>query len=129
MTRTSVSCAPRHKNHRRTAIQNQFYHHVPRLNILKNGDGYEVQIAIPGIDKSLVNIQTEDSKLIISHNRSEGRKQNYLSKGFDLSGFSRTIELPKDIDLTQIRARHQEGLLHILLPIAESAKPKSITIS
>ncbi|MGC9129048.1 MAG: Hsp20/alpha crystallin family protein, partial [Acidithiobacillus sp.] len=42
--------------------------------------------------------------------------------------FSRTIQLPVDVDATQTRAVYKDGVLELTLPKAESAKRRRITV-
>jgi HSP20 family protein len=42
--------------------------------------------------------------------------------------FSRSIQLPEDLDLQKANAKYENGLLVIRVPRAESAKPRQITI-
>ena len=125
-----MHCAPRYKRNRRANQLNQYYHHVPRMNVVKSDDQYHMQFVIPGIEKEQVNIRVDNQQLVISHTKDDQHApQNYLKKGFNLSGFSRTIDLPKNIDPSKIEARHTDGILYIVLPVAEAARPKKITIS
>ncbi|MBU2751517.1 Hsp20/alpha crystallin family protein, partial [Acidithiobacillus thiooxidans] len=43
--------------------------------------------------------------------------------------FSRTIQLPVDINSDQVKATFKDGVLELVLPKTESAKRKRITIS
>lgn len=136
MTTNQVSCTPRtgsfrkpeHSNRRHGRHQNQFFQHLPRVNVLKNEDDYAIELAIPGIDKKDVEIRIEKGQLIVKHNMMEKRADKFLKKGFDLNGFSRMFDLPKNTDVTRIEAEFTYGILSIKLPILEAAKPKSITI-
>jgi HSP20 family protein len=114
--------------HRHQRHQNQFFHHLPRVNVLKQADDYKLELAIPGIDKKDVELRVENGQLIVSHKATEDRLVNFLKKGFDLNGFSRSFDLPKNTDQNRIEAEFLNGILSITLPMLEAAKPKTITI-
>ena len=42
--------------------------------------------------------------------------------------FSRVISVPTQVDTTKVEARSEDGILTVVLPKAESAKPKQITV-
>jgi HSP20 family protein len=43
--------------------------------------------------------------------------------------FTRTIELPLDVDATRVQAEYRHGLLVVTMPKSEAAKPKQIQVS
>lgn len=128
MTTNSNSCAPQRRSNQTTRNRNQYFHHVPKINLFKQEDGLQLEMAIPGIDKSEVAIKVENGQLTISHTGSESTDRKFIKKGFDLNGFSRTFTLSKDVDAEKIEATFDMGILRLQLPIKETAKPKTISI-
>ena len=120
-------CKPRHRstNLRRS---NRSYQHTPRVNVYKNDKGYQIEMAIPGIKKEDVSISLEKFVLTIKHTQPAGDDQQYLNKGFDLNGFSRSFKLGTDLSVDQIEASFNAGILSVSLPLNEQSKPRTISI-
>jgi HSP20 family protein len=43
--------------------------------------------------------------------------------------FSRQLVLGDNLDLDRINAGYRDGVLHLVIPVADKAKPRKITIS
>jgi HSP20 family protein len=88
---------------------------LPSANILETEKAYEVQLAVPGMNKEDFNIDLEDGKLFISGERnfetSEGTTvhQSEIHQG----SFKRVFHLPEDADLKKISASYENGILNI----------------
>lgn len=107
----------------------------PAANIIENSDSFDLEIAAPGMAKDDFKINLENNILTISvevedQKREEGR--NYSRKEFYYGSFSRSFTLPKTIDLDNIKADYESGILKIVLPKKDEAKvdiKKEIRIS
>jgi len=107
----------------------------PAANIIENNDSFNLEIAAPGMVKDDFKINLENNILTISvevedQKREEGK--NYSRKEFYYGSFSRSFTLPKTIDLENIKADYESGILKISLPKKEEAKveiKKEIRIS
>ena len=102
----------------------------PPLNVFRRGDDFVVIAEVPGINKSNLEIQVKGNTLRIagtkSVNYSEGAS---LHRRERLAGrFDRTVTLPLAIDADNVRAESRDGILVLLLPLAEREKPKSIKV-
>lgn len=101
-----------------------------RSNVFRRGDDFVVIAEVPGINKSNLEIQVKGNTLRIagtkSVNYSEGAS---LHRRERLAGrFDRTVTLPLAIDADNVRAESRDGILVLLLPLAEREKPKSIKV-
>jgi HSP20 family protein len=103
---------------------------APSASVIENGDGYLLQVEMPGVNKEGLEISTQGNELIITGRRSlptvqgtllhcESRREN----------FQRTFELDPSIDVNKIDARIEQGLLTVTLPKAEHVKPRMIKVS
>ena len=109
---------------------------VPSVNIRETNENFEVEMAVPGMDKKDFNVQLDGNTLTISSTKeaNEERKEGgYTRKEFSYQAFQRSFVLPKDVvDADQIVARYDKGLLQLTIPKKEEAKkkaPKLIEIS
>lgn len=101
----------------------------PAVNIAENENSYGIEVAAPGFDKNEFNIKIENNQLIISAVKNEEVKNEttkYTVREFNTSSFERTFNLPENqIDEDHINANYDNGILKVLLPKREEAKPKA----
>ncbi len=101
---------------------------LPAVNIKENDEGFEVEMAAPGLSKKDFKIELNNNVLTISsekqveHETSEG--QEFTRREFSYQSFSRTFTLPEIVASDKINARYENGLLKVAIPKKEEAKPK-----
>ena len=102
---------------------------IPAVNIKETKDAYEVEMAAPGMTKDDFKIELDGNMLTITsekqteHENKEG--ENYSRKEFSYQSFERSFQLPKEVvDVDKIGAKYENGLLHLMIPKKEEAKPK-----
>jgi HSP20 family protein len=104
---------------------------IPAVDVYKQENSYIVEAELPGIDKDDVQLSIEDNVLTISGSKKSSKKEkaeNYYCYERTCGEFSRSFRLPTDIDLGKVKANFNNGVLKAELPIAETAKPKQISI-
>lgn len=102
---------------------------LPAVNIKETAENFEVEMAAPGMNKEDFRIELEGTDLrISSEHRSENEtKENerYTRREFSYQSFQRSFTLPKEVvDVDQINAKYENGVLHLLIPKKEEAKQK-----
>lgn len=103
----------------------------PLLNVTEGKDVYYVRAELPGIKAEDFDISVTGNNLSISGERKipvESDKAKYHRREREAGKFSRMISLPAQIDTAKVEARCSEGVLTMVLPKSESAKPKQITV-
>ncbi|MEO6832168.1 MAG: Hsp20/alpha crystallin family protein [Chitinophagaceae bacterium] len=102
---------------------------VPSVNIRETADNYEVELAVPGMEKSDFTITLDGNILTISSLKERNEEENdgnYVRREFSYQSFQRSFELPKHVvDEQNINARYEHGLLHLTIPKKEEAKQKA----
>jgi len=103
---------------------------APSASVIEDGDGYLLQVEMPGVNKEGLEISTEGNELTITGRRSlptiQGTLLHHESRR---ENFRRTFELDPSIDVSKINARIEQGLLTVTLPKADHVKPRMITVS
>jgi HSP20 family protein len=103
---------------------------VPPASVIEAGDGYTLEIEMPGVNKDGLDISIENNELTITGRRSfpvvEGTLIHRESRP---ENFRRTFELDPSIDADKINAKIDQGLVRLNLPKAEHVKPRKITVS
>lgn len=102
----------------------------PSVNIKENEAGFEVEMAIPGMDKGDFKIELNHDVLTIS---SEKKVENEVKEGehftrreFSYQAFSRSFTLPNTVDNERINAKYENGILSVAIPKREEARPKPV---
>lgn len=103
---------------------------LPAVNIIETDSAFELEMAIPGMDKKDFKIELEHGTLIISaqreiKNEEQSENSKYTRKEFSYHSFKRAFNLPENaVNDTEINASYKEGILHICVPKKEPNKPK-----
>ncbi len=102
---------------------------IPSVNIKETDENYEVEVAAPGMTKNDFKVELDGNALTISSERSQPQKEvdndRYYRKEFSYQSFQRTFTLQKDVvDIDNIQAKYENGLLHLFIPKKEEAKQK-----
>ena len=103
---------------------------APAASVTEAGDGYTLEIEMPGVSKEGLEISIENNELTVVGRRSlpivEGTLIHHESRP---ENFRRTFELDPSIDADKISAKIDQGLATLTLPKAEQVKPRKITVS
>lgn len=102
---------------------------LPAMNVKEHEDDFEIEFAIPGFSKDDFEVSMEDDLLYVSAEKSKEDiedEDNYTRKEFNYSSFTRTLQLPKSVDMTKdVRANYKDGILKLhLFKTKESQQPK-----
>jgi len=101
----------------------------PAVDIYENEQQFDMYMDLPGVMPDAVKLEVLDDRLIVSGNRvvptqGEGVSSHRVERS---SGqFSRSIQLPKQLNNENINAHFNNGVLHVVLP--KKAKPAARTI-
>jgi HSP20 family protein len=104
---------------------------TPAVNIEENENEYSITAELPGVEKSDVKITFEDGALSISGEKrveNEDKKENFHRIERRYGVFSRSFAIPSAIVVEKIDASFKDGVLKVILPKAEEAKPKLIEV-
>lgn len=104
------------------------YSFVPRVDILENEKAYELQVAVPGMNKDDFKLDLNDNFLTVSGERKFTKEQN--DKNFhaietQYGTFSRSFSLPDTVDASKISAKYNNGILEITIPKDEKKTLKT----
>jgi len=103
---------------------------APPSSVIEAGNGYTLELEMPGVTKDGLDISVENNELTIIGRRSlpkvEGTLIHHESRP---DNFRRTCELDPSIDADKISAKIEQGLVTLTLPKAEHVKPRKVTVS
>jgi len=107
---------------------------VPTLNVSETDKTFEINVALPGMNRDDVEIYFENGMLTISGERrwqhdddkENGRRYHRVEAGYGT--FSRTLPLPNVVDADNISAEFHNGELIITVPKLKEKAGKKIKV-
>jgi len=103
----------------------------PLTNVFEDKDNYYVRAELPGIKADELDISVTADSLSIAGERKigmENENARYHRREREAGKFSRMISLPSQVDPEKANARSANGVLTVVLPKAQAAKPKQIAV-
>ncbi|MEN7547239.1 Hsp20/alpha crystallin family protein [Rapidithrix thailandica] len=103
---------------------------LPSVNVKETANGFDLEVAAPGMNKNDFKIEFKNDILVISAEKEQKEEEkdkegNYTRREFSYSSFRRSFTLPeKIVNGDQITADYHEGILSIHIPKVEEAKLK-----
>jgi HSP20 family protein len=104
---------------------------APALDISERKDAYLVTVELPGVEADDLEITLEDGLLTIQgerHFAHDSSEQQFHRVERRYGAFRRSITLPAQVQAEQIEAMVDNGVLQIVVPKMEEAKPKRIQV-
>ena len=99
----------------------------PRVDVVDGDEAIYIEAEIPGLTKDDVSVDVKDNLLTISGRRKgiheNDKNTRYIVKELKRSQFSRSFTLTDKLDAANIEAQFDKGLLTIVVPKLEPAKP------
>ncbi|WP_240773229.1 Hsp20/alpha crystallin family protein [Pontibacter sp. SGAir0037] len=124
---------------------------TPHVDAYETDNGFEIEVALPGVKKEDINIDFQEGKLTISGERKFERREDskrYHMVETQYGSFTRTFYLPDNVKADQIKAQLTDGVLVVSVPKDEqktmkhqikitsgsdkakaSAKPKAVEVA
>jgi HSP20 family protein len=100
------------------------------IDAYRHDDEWVVKVDLPGVDASSIDLTVDRNVLRIEASRdwrpSEG--DLVLAAERPRGGFARQLVLSEDIDTGNIQADYHDGVLTVVLPVAETAKPRKVRV-
>ena len=119
---------------RRTATSQPQFRQGPRLasvDLYRTGDQYVLSADLPGIDPGSVDVDVDGQLLTIRAERTAGLHESvkWLSQERPFGSYLRQFSLGDGVDAERISASYDNGVLTVIIPVAERAKPRKIQIA
>jgi len=105
----------------------------PMLNVGTWEEALEIYALAPGLDPAAIEVSVEKGLLSISGNRATragGETEEIVYARERFTGpFRRVVSLPEDADTTKVEASYRDGVLKLVVPRLETAKPRQIAVN
>jgi HSP20 family protein len=105
---------------------------APLVDIYEQDGDLVLKAELPGIDHKDVDVNVENNVLTLRGERKwdgEVKRESYHRVERAYGTFTRSFTLPNMIDTEKIKAEFKDGMLRLVLPKREEAKPKQIAIA
>jgi len=104
----------------------------PLVNLAEDDEQYILAAEMPGIKKEQVKVTVREGVLTLSGERDAGfdeEKVTLIREERSYGKFEKALRLPAKVDENKVKATFENGILTVVLPKAEEAKPKTIAIN
>ena len=105
---------------------------VPAMDVVETNDEVLCHVEVPGLTTDDIDIRVQDNMLVVSGEKKAATEQQkeggFRSVERRYGRFERSFTLPRTIDAQGVRARHENGVLTIVLPKVEASKPRRVEI-
>lgn len=101
------------------------------IDAYRKGESFLVQLDLPGVEADSIDLTVERNVLTIRAQRSrpEAEGVEMIIAERPQGSFSRQLFLGETLDTEHIKAEYVDGVLTLNLPIAESAKPRKVSVN
>ncbi|MGV3588432.1 MAG: Hsp20/alpha crystallin family protein [Adhaeribacter sp.] len=91
----------------------------PQVDACETENGFEIELTLPGLKKEDIKIELQEGRLTVSGERkfrNEDTNKRYQIIESQYGSFSRSFQLPNNIDPNAINAEFQDGILRLTVP-------------
>ena len=104
---------------------------APSVDISETDDAYTVKAEIPDVTKEDVRVTMENGELTIQGERKQekeekGKRYHRVERSY--GSFLRSFALPDNVDESKVKADYKDGMLTLMLPKSEKAKPRAVEV-
>ena len=105
---------------------------APALDVREDKDKFTVHVELPGLKREDLEVSLQEGALVITGERKSGkieegaemhRQERFYGK------FQRALTLPEPVAADKVKADYKDGVLTVMLPKTEEARPKKIDVS
>jgi HSP20 family protein len=104
---------------------------LPVTDIFETPEALTVVLEMPGVDRNSIEANVEDDVVTIEgridFTKYDGMQPVYTE--YNVGHYARSFEISNKIDQSKISAQMKDGVVTIVLPKAELAKPRKIQVS
>lgn len=104
---------------------------MPAVDIRETPEALVVYAEVPGLSKEDIQITLENNLLTLSGERrfeKDTKQEDWHRIERSYGTFSRSFSLPANVAVEKVDATFKDGVLTIMIPKAESARPRKIAI-
>ncbi|KRE22900.1 Hsp20/alpha crystallin family protein [Agromyces sp. Soil535] len=103
---------------------------VMPIDLHRDGDHYVLSADLPGVDPGSIDVDVDGQLLTIRAERTlrSDSDVQWLAHERPSGSFLRQLTLGEGLDITSISAHYDNGVLSVVIPVSEQAKPRKIEV-
>jgi HSP20 family protein len=102
---------------------------VMPMDAWREGENFVIEFDLPGVSRESIDLDVERNVLTVRAERvARNGDWEMLAAERTRGAFSRQLVLGDNLDLDKIEATYDDGILRLVVPVAEKAKPRKIQI-
>jgi len=100
------------------------------IDLYRDADHFVLTAELPGVDPGSVDVDVDGQLLTIRAERTPRSQEGvqWLTRERPAGAYLRQLTLGKDIDTEGISAHYENGVLSVMIPVLEKAKPRKIAV-
>src|SRR6201993_391138 len=105
---------------------------APPVDVYEDEHNVTLKIEVPGIEEKNIDVRVENNTLTVHGERKfekDEKEENYRRVERQYGSFTRTFTLPNTVDMENVSANYDKGVLKIKLAKKAEAKPKQIKVN
>lgn len=105
---------------------------VPPVDVQETDEAYKLHAELPGLSKEDIEITLENNVLRLAGERKferDVKKESFQRIERTYGSFTRSFALPSQVNAEGVQATFENGVLTVVVPKKEQAKPRQISIS
>ena len=103
---------------------------VMPMDAWREGERFIIEFDLPGVSRESIDLDVERNVLTVRAERVPGNGDwEMLASERPRGVFSRQLVLGDNLDLERIEANYDSGVLRLIVPVAERAKPRKIEVA
>jgi HSP20 family protein len=101
------------------------------MDLCKVGDHYVLTADLPGVDPGSVDVSVDNGTLTLTAHRTARADDSvqWLANERFFGTYRRQLSLGEGIDSSKISATYENGVLSVIVPLAERARARRIEVS
>ena len=102
-----------------------------QVNIVENQDNYTLTAEIPGMQEKDISLEIADGRMTLKGHIEASQateEKSYRMQEFSRRSFERSFTIGEGIDQDHVSAKLDSGILTVVLPKKEEAKPKTVKV-
>ncbi len=107
---------------------------MPAVDVIDEDNQYVVKAELPGVKREDIDVSINNGVLTINAERkmeeeSKDEKGRVIRRESRYGQYLRTMTLDNSVDVKNVKADYTDGILKLVLPKAEEAKPQKIEVA
>jgi HSP20 family protein len=100
------------------------------VDLYRDADRYVLNADLPGVDPGSVDVDVDGQLLTIRAQRTAGSAEGakWLTQERPAGTYLRQFSIGEGVDTAGISASYDNGVLSVIIPVSERAKPRKIAV-